>query len=158
MWLVTAANFYGQPSRFYYLLDNYYILCPCLSIFPLFIHAVAEGLKGGFRGFRVFNDMKSLRVSRARPILTINLWVVEQENYNIFCFVFCCCVVSWSNYLRSIYKSHATTPSVSQYLSILKNIFVSLYLSLSSFNATLIIGLSIILLPIYCRERNNIMK
>jgi len=51
-----------------------------------------------------------------------------------------------------------TTPSVSQYLSILENNFVSLYLSLSSFNATLIIDLSIIPLPIYCRERNNRMK
>jgi len=41
---------------------------------------------------------------------------------------------------------------------VFKNNFVSLYLLLSSFNVTLIIGLSIIFLPIYCRERNNIMK
>jgi len=53
------------------------------------------------------------------------------------------------------FNSKISTPSVSQYLSILENNFVTLYLSLSSFNATLIIGLSIISLPIYCRERNN---
>lgn len=46
------------------------------------------------------------------------------------------------------------TPSVSQYI---KKYFVSFYLSLSSFNATLI-DLSILPLPIYCRERNNRMN
>jgi len=50
------------------------------------------------------------------------------------------------------------TPSVSKYMSILENNFVSQYLSLSSFNATLIIALSIIPLHIYCRERENRMK
>jgi hypothetical protein len=37
-------------------------------------------------------------------------------------------------------------------------LFCFILLSLSSFNATLIIGLSIIPLLIYCRERNNRMK
>jgi len=38
------------------------------------------------------------------------------------------------------------------------NNFVLSYLSLSSFNVTLIIDLSIISLPIYCTERNNRIK
>jgi len=49
------------------------------------------------------------------------------------------------------------TPSVSKYMSILENNFVSQYLSLSSFNATLIIVLSII--PyIFIVERKKRMK
>jgi len=48
------------------------------------------------------------------------------------------------------------TLSVSQYLSILENNFVSLYLSLSSFNATLIIGLSIIHPYLFIVEREII--
>jgi len=44
------------------------------------------------------------------------------------------------------------------YLSLLKNNFVLNNLLLSSFNATLIIDLSIIPLYIYCKERDNKMK
>jgi len=42
--------------------------------------------------------------------------------------------------------------SDSRYMSLLENNFVSLYLLLLSFNAIIIISLSIILLPIYRRE------
>jgi len=48
------------------------------------------------------------------------------------------------------------TPSVSKYMFILKINFVSQYLSISSFNAKLIIVLSIIPLYIYYREREKI--
>jgi hypothetical protein len=57
IWLVTVASFYGHPNQFYYLLDNYYILCHCLFILPLFIHAVAKGL-GDFRGIKLDNFLR----------------------------------------------------------------------------------------------------
>jgi len=50
------------------------------------------------------------------------------------------------------------TPSVSKYMFILEINFVSQYLSISSFNAKLIIVLSIIPLYIYYKERKNRMK
>jgi len=63
------------------------------------------------------------------------------------------------HYLLSVIHSiDVYTLSASQFMSFLENNFVSLYLSLLSFNATLIIGLSIIPLPIYCIERNNRIK
>ena len=59
---------------------------------------------------------------------------------------------------RVEYNCLFNTPSVSKQMSILEINFVSQYLSISSFNATLIIVLSIIPLYIYYRERKNRMK
>jgi len=64
-----------------------------------------------------------------------------------------------STIIDNILLADATyNSSVSKYMSILENNFISQYLSLLSFNAILIIVLSIIPLPIYCRETKNKMK